>query len=325
MTGNPDRSSGSLDSQPESRVAIGPSSTARVNGAMSQPYSAVLTAPLGIERLLVGRLRAWVGQLDTCPKKIVAYGSAVGDLAHAAFADVDRVVHRAPPVDARLNCARTAIEHWRTSREGSSHPHGAGRSAIRSDFGLSERTIVVMAAGDRADSIDAREAFAAVGRAALAGADVALIVPRHAKWSLETMRYARRAGLSDCLVVIDDAEIPSALWLAVDLMLLQRPGDEGVGGWWGWCGWWGIAAGIPIIHESCFPNCEGSIRYERGDRNELVRLLIELSENPSRNPEFFQALSAGAIRSASAAASGREPSRSTSESGTQRHAMTVSA
>lgn len=286
------------DSIDESRIAIGPSRIRESARALTIPFTSILTAPLGIERLLAGRLRAWVARCGSCPQRIMAYGSAVGDLAHAALPNVDRTVYLEPPTDARMQCARVAVEHWMRFAD-------VQRENVRAELGFSPEMLVILAGGDRADSIDSREAFAAIGRAVLAGADMALIIPARSRWVLETKRYAQRAGMSDRLFVIDSAEIPSSLWLAADAMLLQQPCDESIGNWWGWCAWWAAAAGIGVIHESCIPTAEGTLQFARGDRSELVRLLIQIADDCAGHGDMLRTLSEGAIRSAQAAAVGK--------------------
>lgn len=286
------------DSIHDTRIAVGPSAVSHSNRAMLIPFTSILTAPLGIERLLTRRLQAWVERHGTCPQKIMAYGAAAGDLAHASLPGVDRIVHLEPPADAQINCARTAIEYWRRTTD-------SQKEDVRRSLGISPSSVVILVGGDRADSIDARAAFAASGRAVLGGADVVLIVPARARWVLETKRHARISKMADRFLAIDGAEIPSSLWLAADAMLLQARGDELSSRWWGWCRWWALAAGIGVIHESCIEEREGTLAFTRGDRDELVRLLIKLADDCSAGGNMLQTLSEGAIRSAQAAAANR--------------------
>jgi len=286
------------DSAQDNRIAIGPSSVAEACRAFTIPFTGILTAPLGIERLLARRLRAWVIRHGTCPKKIIAYGPAVGELAHVALPSVDRTVYGEPPEDARMNCARTAVEHWRRF-------DASQRAIVRQALGISAKSLVILSGGDRADSIDTREAFAAVGRSVLGGADVVLIIPAQGRWTSQTRRHARHSGMSDRLVIVDGAEIPSATWLAADVMLLKQPWDESCGPWWGWCAWWAMAAGIGVIHESCLADCDGTLAFTRRNRDELVRLLIKLADDCAGGGDIVQALSDGAIRSAQTAAVNR--------------------
>lgn len=283
------------DSIQDIRIAVGPSAVNHSNRAMLIPFTSILTAPLGIERLLTRRLQAWVERHGTCPQKIMAYGAAAGDLAHASLPGVDRVVHLEPPAQAQRNCAQAAIEYWRQTAE-------LQRDDVRRSLGISASSVVILAVGDRADSIDARAAFAASGRAVLGGANVVLIVPTRAQWVLETKRHARISRMEDQFMAIDGAEIPSSLWLAADAMLLQARGDDSQSRWWGWCRWWALAAGIGVIHESCIKECEGTLAFTRGDRDELVRLFIQIADDCGAGGSMLRALSEGAIRSAQAAA-----------------------
>ncbi len=289
------------DTAGDLRLIIGPSKVARATDSIAMKWDGVLAAPLGIERLLARRLRAWVARRGSSPQSIVAYGSNAGELARAAFSDIDRVVHRVPAPAARRNCARAAVDFWRAMAD-------SRREATRRALGIRPETLLLVVGGDRADSIDSREAFAAVGRAVLAGVDVALMVTSGARWVSETVRYARRAGMTDRLLVIENAEIPSAMWQAVDAMLLLRPCDETIGPWWGWCAWWALAAGVPVVHESCLGEwageCDGSVAFDRGDRSALVRMLIGFVEHERA---CLNDLRAGALRSASAVAAGQDP------------------
>ncbi len=283
------------DSIEDMRIAVGPSAVRHANRAMPMPFNSILTAPLGIERLLVRRLQAWVQRHGICPQRIMAFGAAAGDLAYASLPGVDRVVHLDPPEDAQINCVRAAIDFWKRTAD-------SQRDVVRKSLGISASSVVLLVGGDRADSIDARAAFAASGRAVLGGADVVLIVPTRAQWVMETKRHARISRMADRFIAIDGAEIPSSLWLAADAMLLNARGDELASRWWGWCKWWALAGGIGVIHESCLENCEGTLAFTRGDRDELVRLLIRIADDCGAGGSMLRALSEGAIRSAQAAA-----------------------
>ena len=207
------------DSIEDMRIAVGPSAVRHANRAMPMPFNSILTAPLGIERLLVRRLQAWVQRHGICPQRIMAFGAAAGDLAYASLPGVDRVVHLDPPEDAQINCVRAAIDFWKRTAD-------SQRDVVRKSLGISASSVVLLVGGDRADSIDARAAFAASGRAVLGGADVVLIVPTRAQWVMETKRHARISRMADRFIAIDGAEIPSSLWLAADAMLLNARGDE---------------------------------------------------------------------------------------------------
>lgn len=297
------------ESQEDIRIAIGPSTVRECECALAIPYTSILTAPLGIERLAARRLRASIVGRGICPRSLVAYGSSAGELAHEAFGmgNIDCHVHTQPPSDARMQCAKAAVDYWRRHAR-------IDRDAMRAQLGISPRTLVILAGGDRADSIDAREAFAGIGRAILAMSDVALIVPAGARWVVETTRHARLSKMSDRFHVFNRAEIPSQLWCAADALLLHRPIDDAATKWWGWCAWWAMAAGIGVIHEtdgadeSALPNCDATAQFSRGDRSGLVRTLLGLADDRARGGTLVAQLSAGALRNADAAAQGHAPS-----------------
>lgn len=285
------------DVRTDQRIAIGPSCVRSHERAMSLPLDGILTAPLGIERLLARRLRAWVLRDGTCPARVISYGSQVGDLAGRALVDVDRVMHRDPPSDAMMQCARTALAGWREFTV-------SRRAALREELGIRPESLVILAGGDRAQSIDFRAAFDATSQAILAGSDFVLIAPQNSRWASETVRYVARVGMSDRVRLIDDAEIPHQLWQVVDVMLLHAPsGVAGNRSWWGWSAWWARAAGIPVIHESCAHDCEGSLRFDVGDRSGCVRALLEFGDHSDVREE----LSAAALRSAHRASRGESP------------------
>lgn|GEM_PF-773516 len=309
------------EAQEDIRIAIGPSTVGECECALAIPYTSILTAPLGIERLAARRLRASIVGRGVCPRSLVAYGSSAGELAHAALGmgTIDCHVHTQPPSDARMQCAKAAVDYWRR--------HGrVDRDAMRAQLGISPGTLVILAGGDRADSIDAREAFAGIGRAILGMSDVALIVPAGARWVVETTRHARLSKMSDRFHVFNRAEIPSQLWCAADALLVHRPIDDAATKWWGWCAWWAMAAGIGVIHEtdesdesheshesnsadeSALPNCDATAQFRRGDRSGLVRTLLGLADDRARAGTLVAQLSAGALRNADAAAQGHAPS-----------------
>lgn len=297
------------ESQEDIRIAIGPSAVAECECALAIPYTNILTAPLGIERLAARRLRASIVRRKICPRILVAYGSSAGELAQAALGmgNIDCRVHTQPPSDARMQCARVAIDYWRRHTR-------VDRDVMRAQLGISPQTLVILAGGDRADSIDAREAFAGVGRAILGMSDVALIAPAGARWVVETTRHARLSKMSDRFHVFNRAEIPSQLWCAADVLLLHRPIDVAATKWWGWCAWWAMAAGIGVICEtdgvdssdaSAFPNCDATAQFRPGDRSGLVRTLLALADDRARAGTLVEQLAAGALRNAHAAAQGQ--------------------
>ena len=57
-----------------------------------------------------------------------------------------------------------------------------------------------------------------------------------------------------------------------------------------------------MIHESCIEECEGTVAFTRGDRDELVRFFIKIADDCGAGGSMLRALSEGAIRSAQAAA-----------------------
>ncbi len=252
------------------RIFIGPTREAEVARALPWSGSVVLTAPLGIERLAARRLRAWMVRRGHCPRQVISYGQAVGALAATALSTIDRVVHRVPPVDSAESCQRAATA-W------AQRQHPGGRESLRASLGISHETFVVVAGGDWASGIDAREAFAVIGRAALAGADVTLVVSSKARWVNETRRFARGLDMSQRVIAIDRAELPSMIWNAADAMLILPPADGAASAWWGQCAWWAKAAGLALICQECAHEVDDAIQVARGDRAATVLALLDLA------------------------------------------------
>ncbi|MSR69629.1 MAG: hypothetical protein EXS17_04710 [Phycisphaerales bacterium] len=252
------------------RIAVGPSCVAEFARALPAPFSVVLTAPLGVERLAARRLRAWMVRRGHCPLHVIAYGQAVGALAAKALPTIDRVVHRVPPADAAIDC-EGAARGW-AQREAL---NGCG-GAMRGSLGISQETLVVIAGGDWASGIDARAAFAVIACAALAGADVTLVVSSKARWVSETRRFARGLEMSHRIVALDEAEVPSALWTIADAMLLMPPALDATWAWWGHCAWWAKAAGMTVICQECAHEVDGTIQVARGDCSAMTLELLDL-------------------------------------------------
>ncbi len=255
-------------SDDELRVTIGPTRTAEFARVLPWKNSDVLTAPLGIERLAARRLRAWIARRGTCPVQVIAYGRAVGALAAKALPTVDRLVYAVPPERAAIDCQHAA-RVW-AQREALET-----RSALRESLGISNETFVVLAGGDWCEGIDARDAFGVVGKAALAGADVALVVSSGAQWVGETRRFARGLQMSHRFIAVDGAEVPSALWGIADVMMLLPPTVETQSEWWGHCVWWAHAAQIQVIAQECALSVEGTIQVAGGDRSAMTLALLE--------------------------------------------------
>lgn len=286
------------DALDDLRLVIGPSRIRVCARATTLGISGVLTAPLGIERLLTRRLRAWIMRRGTCPARVVSYGSAAGELAAASLNDVDRIVHTDSPVDARIHCARSAVEF---ARGAGSSAGEVSRKHLREQLGIRAQSSVILAGGDDAPRIDTRRAFTIISQVVLAGGDAVLVASTRARWARETRTFAERVGMSDRLILIDAVEIPSALWRAADAMLLLAPADpQSNRSWWGWCAWWSLASGLPLIHESCADDGEGSVSFDLGDSSGAVRALLALIEQPG----LCEELSEGAIRSAASASRG---------------------
>lgn len=256
-------------SDDETRIFIGPTCESDIARALPWTQNVVLTAPLGVERLAARRLRAWMVRRGYCPLHVIAYGHAVGELAARALSTIDRVVHRAPPPRAALDCQHAA-DAWAQCEPRRS------RETLRASLGISQETFVVLAGGDWASGIDAREAFAVIGRAALAGADVTLVVSSKAQWVSETRRFARGLDMSQRIIALDRAEVPGEIWTIADAMLLCRPAQAESSAWWGYCAWWAKAAGIAVIAQECAQDIEGTIQVAPSDRSAMTLALLDL-------------------------------------------------
>ncbi len=257
----------------------------------------VILPPLGIPSLCARRLRDWVRARGVMPRHVHCHGPAVAPLVRAALGDVACDVAAQPPAGFALRCSESASSLFARSCSGGDWkvpgPGSAARAdldaSIRADLGLAESTGLVLAIGDRPSAIDAAEALAAVGRAVLAGADLALMVPASARWVTETQRHARRLHMQDRFIVSDMCGTPSEIWRAADVALLQRPALTPVLGrvfgaplaWWGHCGWWALAAGTDLVHASCCPGAGAAGCYAPGDRLALVRWLLARSDSRS--------------------------------------------
>jgi hypothetical protein len=251
----------------------------------------VIVPPLGIAALGARRLRDWVRSRGALPREVHCHGPAVAALVRAGLGEVACAVSALPPAGFALRCSESAASLFSRCAE-HAHVDGAAsdgsqvvsaqesaRASVRADLGLSESTGLVLAIGDRPSAIDAAEAFAAVGRAVLAGADLVLMVPESARWVTETQRHARGSRMENRFIVSESCGTPSAIWRAADVALLQRPTAGAQLAWWGHCGWWALAAGADLVHASCFAGAGAAGCYAPGDRLALVRWLLAWSDS----------------------------------------------
>jgi len=247
----------------------------------------VIVPPLGLTALGARRLRDWVRSRGALPREVHCHGPAVAALVRAGLGEVACAVSALPPAGFALRCSEAAASLFSrcaddasvqgTASDGS-HVESA-RASVRDDLGISESTGLVLAVGDRPSAIDAAEAFAAVGRAVLAGADLVLMVPESARWVTETQRHARGLRMENRFIVSESCGTPSAIWRAADVALLQRPTAGAPLAWWGHCGWWALAAGADLVHASCFSGAGAAGCYAPGDRLALVRWLLAWSDS----------------------------------------------
>lgn len=228
----------------------------------------VIVPPLGRPRLAAGRVRDAVRQWGTLPREVHCHGAAMAAVARAALGFVACSVHAAPPAGFALSCSEAAAALLVPGER------AAVRAQAREALEIPPGRALVLAIGDRPDAIDAAEAFAAVGRAALAGADIALAVPEDSCGLTETLRHARRLGMAQRMIVVEGCGMPGPSWYAADVALLQRPTGFAALDWWGHSGWWALAAGLELVHASCFPGAGASGCYGAGDRLALVRWLL---------------------------------------------------
>lgn len=239
----------------------------------------VIVPPLGMTALGARRLRDWVRARGILPREVHCHGPAIPPLVHHALGEVACAASAEPPADFALRCSESAAALFAESAD-LECAHGRDvRGSVRADLGLAESTGLILAIGDRPCAIDAAEAFAAVGRAVLAGADLALWVPASARWVTETQRHARRSRMEHRLIVSETCGTPSALWRAADIALLQRPPLGAPLAWWGHCGWWALASGADLVHASCFRGAGAAGCYAPGDRLALVRWLLAWSDS----------------------------------------------
>ena len=251
-------------------IAIGPSCIGVYARAVPSHTMHRIAAPAGVTRLAARRLRAWVLRRGFCPLRVIASGAAAGELAACAFATIDRTSHRCPPTNLADAC-RLEASAWRAALQ------PCDRSAVRDALGIPRESFTVLAGGDWARGIDALEAFTIVGRAALAEADLTLVVSSRARWINETRRFAQTLQMSSRLVVVDDAEVPSALWTVADAMLLLQPSRGEPTAWWGHCAWWAAAAGMTVIAQECATELDDAIQVSRLDRSAPSRVLIDMA------------------------------------------------
>jgi len=239
----------------------------------------VIVPPLGIASLAARRLRDWVRSRGVLPREVHCHGPRVAALVRSALGEVACAVSAQPAAGFALRCSESAAALFAQPADSQCAPDTDARSSLRADLGLADATGLCIAIGDRPSAIDAAEAFAAVGRAVLAGADLVLMVPASARWVVETQRHARGSGMEDRLIVSETCGTPSALWRAADIALLQRPVAGAPLAWWGHCGWWALAAGADLVHASCFRGAGAAGCYAPADRLALVRWLLAWSDS----------------------------------------------
>ncbi len=257
-------------SREDGLVLIGPSQAARSARSLGIVVDAAIEPPLGIPGLLGRRLREVVVRRGVAPLTVQTWGPRLASAVHTATGLAERIVHSRPPADADELCANAAARFWRGHLE-------SDRVCVRAELGIPEDAFVVLAGGDCAQSIDASGAFAVAGRAALSGAPVVLMAPSSARSAPQARRYAMASGLDRALVTIEQAEMPSRLWLAADARLLLRPIDASLAPWWGFTAWWALAAGLHVVAESCGPRIDGVVSFTPGVIEAASLRLVELA------------------------------------------------
>ncbi|MBM4100772.1 MAG: hypothetical protein FJ256_00725 [Phycisphaerae bacterium] len=268
-----------LPADAEPCVLIGAEGRAPVASLVRGCVPRVIVPPLGIASLAARRLRDWVRSRGVLPREVHCHGPAVAPLVRRALGEVACAVSAQPAVGFALRCSESAASLFARCTDQARADGTDVRASVREDLGLAESTGVIIAIGDRPSAIDAAEAFAAVGRAVLAGADLVLMVPASARWVTETQRHARRLRMEDRLIVSETCGTPSAIWRAADIALLQRPVAGVPLTWWGYCGWWALAAGADLVHASCFRGAGAAGCYAPDDRLALVRWLVAWSDS----------------------------------------------
>jgi len=268
-----------LPADAESCVLIGTEGRGAAASLVRGCVPRVIVPPLGIPSLGARRLRDWVRVRGILPREVHCHGPAVAPLVRSALGEVACAVFAQPGAGFALRCSESAAVLFAQTSDVHCADGRDVRSSVRADLGLAESTGLIMAIGDRPSAIDAAEAFAAVGRAVLAGADLALMVPASARWVTETQRHARGSRMEDRLIVSETCGTPSAVWRAADIALLQRPIAGAPLAWWGHCGWWALAAGADLVHASCFRGAGAAGCYAPDDRLALVRWLLAWSDS----------------------------------------------
>ncbi len=198
----------------------------------------------------------------------VAWDAEAGRMVQEAIPHAERVVHASPPAWAAEASRRAASDYWRGVLP-------SDRAKQREALGIANEAFVVLCAGESPSAVDARKAFAIVGRAAFAGSDVVMIAPEGARHVAATRDYGRASRLERRLATIEGSHRPSPLWRAADLVLLLSGGDGESAPWRSDCAWWALAAGIPVLSDGCAPTAEGVVQVEVGDIDAAARAIME--------------------------------------------------
>ena len=191
------------------------------------------------------------------------------------------------------------------------------RPELRAGWGADETAFVVGLLGEPPDRLDAESALAAVGRVAMTGRDIKLVLHRDAARHSTLRRWLGKLGLADALILDDRVAEPWVVVSGLDAALLAtrprpRPRDERRGAIGRLAGrvtdaiglsgslaaaagdgplpmtlplLWAMAAGLPVIAEDCevwgevIDDGHSGLLFEQGGFNTVALHILNLFED----------------------------------------------
>jgi glycosyltransferase involved in cell wall biosynthesis len=161
------------------------------------------------------------------------------------------------------------------------------RGLLRERWGADATTFVVGLLGEPAARLDGVLAMNAVGRVALSGKDVRLVLHHEATARHDLRRWMDRLGTGNFVVVDDAVAEPWRVVAGLDAALVATRSGPDATGTSVLPMLWAMAAGVPVVAESghaisgIIDEGTGGLLFESGDVNEAAACLLRRYDRAS--------------------------------------------